>query len=113
MKIKITAAGIFDGEGREVPIGTEVTLTEEPTGWAGRYTILSGDATDDEKVAVINPADAPQPVLPLEAKDQGGGWWAVTDATGATFGKKLRKDDAEAFNTLTDDEKVEMVSGED
>lgn len=113
MKIQITAAGIFDGAGREVPIGTEVTLTEEPTGWTGRYTVLSGGSTDDDKVAIINPAEGAQPVLPLEAKDQGGGWWAVTDANGAAFGKKLRKDDAEAFNTLTDDEKVEMVSGED
>ena len=112
-KYEITAGGIYDNEGKEIPIGTVLTLKEEPTGWVGRYRVVSGGKTDDEKVAIINPADGAQPVLPLEAKDQGGGWWAVIDATGAAFGKKLRKDDAEAFNTLTDDEKVEMVSGED
>lgn len=111
MKIKITAGGIYDGQGVEVPIGSEFDVKNEPTGWAGRYTILSGSETDDEKVAITNPAA--QPVLPLVATDQGGGWWAVTDADGKEWGKKLRKDDAEAFNALTDDEKVELVTGED
>ena len=110
MRIRITAGGIYDGDGVEVPVGTEIAVKAEPAGWAGRYTVLSGGKTDDEKVAVTNPA---APVLPLVATDQGGGWWAVTDADGTEWGKKLRKDDAEAFNALTDDEKVELVNGED
>lgn len=52
--IKITAGGIFGAEG-EVPVGTEITLSEEPKGWDGRYVVISG-AKADQKVAVTNPA---------------------------------------------------------
>lgn len=112
MRIRITGPGIYANTGEEIAVGTELTVKGEPTGWAGRYTVLSGGKTDDEKVAITN-SDAATPVLPLVAADHGGGWWAVTDADGKGWGKKLRKDDAEAFNALTDDEKVELVSGED
>ena len=115
MRIRITGPGIYDGQGVEVPTGAEFDVTSKPQGWDGRFVVVSGDETDEEKVAILNPAEPPaaaQPVLPLAAKDQGGGWWAVTDANGAVFGKKLRKDDAEAFNTLTDEEKVELVKVE-
>lgn len=107
MQIKITAGGIFGADG-ELPIGTELTLEREPTEWAGRYAVISGDG--EGKTAIINPAEGDKPVLPMEAKDLGGGWWGVSDANGKDWGKKLRKDDAEAFNTLTDDEKVALVT---
>lgn len=109
MKIKITAGGIYGADGVEVPVGAQVDVTEEPKAWMGRYTVLSGGETDDGQVAITNPAVEP-PVLPLVANDQGGGWWAVTDAAGKPWGKKLRKDDAEAFNTLSDEDRVAFVT---
>lgn len=49
MKIRITGTGIFGKDG-EIAVGTEFTVKDEPTGWAGRYEILSGSIED--KVAV-------------------------------------------------------------
>ncbi|MDM9643877.1 hypothetical protein [Rhizobium sp. S163] len=46
---------------------------------------------------------------PLEAKDKGGGWWAVYDADGKEVGKSMRAADAEAFNASTDDEKAVLI----
>ena len=39
MKIKITARGIYGGDG-EIPVGTELSVSEAPKGWAGRYVVL-------------------------------------------------------------------------
>lgn len=49
VKIRITAGGIYGGDGKEVPLGTEITLSQEPAEWAGRYIVV-GD--DDGKEAV-------------------------------------------------------------
>lgn len=104
MKIEITAGGIYGADG-ELPIGHEMTVESEPTAWAGRYRVISGGSKAG-KTAVTNPAEAAKPTLPLEAKDLRGGWWAVTDSEGKEWGKKLRKEDADAFNGLGDDDKV-------
>jgi hypothetical protein len=53
MRIRIIAGGIYDGEGQEVAVGTELTVTEEPQGWDGRYEVI-GDTKG--KAAVTNPA---------------------------------------------------------
>ena len=45
-KIRITAMGIYDGQGREIPIGTTFTVINEPTAWAGRYEVV-GDKEED------------------------------------------------------------------
>jgi hypothetical protein len=52
MRIQITAPGIFGADG-EIPVGTEITVNEEPKAWAGRYLVLSRTAKD--KTAVTNP----------------------------------------------------------
>lgn len=52
MKIRITAGGIYGAEGKELPIGTELTVKDEPQGWDGRYEVI-GD--DEGKKAVTNP----------------------------------------------------------
>lgn len=52
MKIKITKGGIYGADG-EIAIGTTLTVKEEPTGWAGRYEVISGDTKDKEPV--LNP----------------------------------------------------------
>lgn len=56
MKIQITAGGIFNGEGEEIPVGTELTVAKEPAAWAGRYTVLSeGKGDKRDKTPVVNP----------------------------------------------------------
>lgn len=53
MKIEIIAPGIYNSNGEEIEVGTELTVKEEPTAWAGRYRIVA-DAKG--KAAVTNPA---------------------------------------------------------
>lgn len=105
MRIQITAGGIFGADGKEVPVGSEFTVKEEPTAWAGRYTVLSGNA--DDKTGVNNPAPL---TGPFEARDKGEGWWAIYDGAGEQVGKSVRKADGEAFNGLSDDDKAEFAA---
>lgn len=109
MKIRIkapytgaTLSGIYGADAKEIEIGTELTVKEEPIGWAGRYDILEGGDADEDKAAITNPAG---PKAPFVAKDKGGGWWAIYDADGKEV-KSLRKDDAEIFNALSDEDKA-------
>lgn len=63
MKIRIKApytgaesSGIYGKDAKEIPIGTELDVKEEPVGWAGRYDIISGgDTKAKEKTAITNP----------------------------------------------------------
>ena len=108
MRIQITKPGIYDGEGKEVPVGTELTLKEEPKGWRGRYSVL----TDPKgKKAVTNPADAPEaPEGPFTVQDDGKGWFSIRDGKGEKVGKALREDDAKAFETLSDEDKAAFAT---
>jgi len=51
MRIEITAGGIYGAEGKPVPIGTVLTVSEEPKGWAGRYRVIG---KTEGKTAVTN-----------------------------------------------------------
>ncbi|MQU78400.1 hypothetical protein FB009_109172 [Sinorhizobium medicae] len=48
MKIRLKApagldsTGIYGKDGKEMPVGHEMDVADEPKGWAGRYDILSG-----------------------------------------------------------------------
>ena len=115
MKIRLKApaglssTGIYGKDGEEMEVGTVLNLKEEPKGWAGRYDILDGDEAKDKggaKTAIVNPAEAK---APFQAKDKGGGWWAIYDADGKEV-KSLRKDDAEIFNALSDEDKAAHVA---
>lgn len=120
MKIRLKApeglssTGIYGADGKEMEVGHVLTLKQEPKGWAGRYDILDGDSAGEDKAkdkggaktAVINPAEAK---APFQAKDKGGGWWAIYDADGKEV-KSLRKDDAEIFNALSDEDKAKHVA---
>lgn len=53
MRIEITAGGIYGADGKDIPVGTELEVSEEPQGWAGRYRVIGGDAKG--KKAVTNP----------------------------------------------------------
>lgn len=102
VRIKITKPGIYGAKG-EVPVGTELTLKQEPKGWAGRYVVLSDSKG---KTAVTNPAEETPPTGPFTVQDDGKGWFSIRDAAGAKVGKALREDDAKAFETLSDDDKT-------
>lgn len=112
-RIKITAGGIYGGDGKEVAIGTEVTVKEEPTAWAGRYEVISGDGagktavTNDEPPAVTN--DEP-PAGPFTVIDGGKGWWTIQDGKGEKVGASVREDDAKAFDTMSDDDKTAFAA---
>lgn len=113
MLIKTTAGGIYDGAGREVPIGTELEVADHddttPHPWAGRFETISGSRKG--KTAVTNPAagDA-APVGPFTVGEKSAGWYAIKDAAGNEVGKALRKDDAKAFDTMTDDDKTAFAA---
>lgn len=100
MRIKITAGGIYDAKGKEVPVGTELTTKSEPTAWAGRYETISGDGKD--KTAVANPDPA------LKAEHHGGGKFNVTEGETVHL-TGLSKVDADAFNGLSDEDKRAYV----
>ena len=58
MRIQITSGGIYDGNGVEIPVGTEFDVKEEPAGWVGRYTVLS-DGKGKTRVAADKEPDDP------------------------------------------------------
>ncbi|MDP9809362.1 hypothetical protein J2W42_002210 [Rhizobium tibeticum] len=59
MKIRLKApaglnsTGIYGKDGKEMPVGQEMEVAEEPKGWAGRYDIISG-APSELAEAVTN-----------------------------------------------------------
>jgi hypothetical protein len=53
MRIEITGRGIY-GPAGEVPVGTIIETSAEPTGLDGRYRVLSDEKG---KTPVINPLD--------------------------------------------------------
>lgn len=108
MLIKITSGGIFASTGEEIAIGTELTVSKEPTAWSGRYTVLSsGD--DTGKTFVTGDAAPTGPKGPFAVKDDGSGWHGIYDADDQKV-KSLRKDDAEAFASLSADDQVAYLT---
>jgi len=107
MRIQITAGGIFGADGQEVPIGTEMTVKEEPKGWAGRYTVLSGGDAKGKK-GVNNPAGGDAKGA-LKAEHHGGGKFNITAGEEVLL-SGLSKADADAFNALSDDDKAAFVA---
>lgn len=103
MKIEIIAGGIFGADG-EIAIGTILDVAEEPTGWPGRYRVVSGGG--EEKVAVTNPA---KPAL--KAIHYGGGKFNVQSGDEVLL-SGLSKADADAFNDLSDEDKAAFVAAE-
>lgn len=107
VRIRIEKRGLY-GQNGPIPIGTELTLPEEPKGWAGRYVVLSDSKG---KTAVTNPAGADQPpVGPFTVKDDGKGWFSIRDGADAKVGKALREDDAKAFETLSADDQAAFAA---
>jgi len=127
MRIKITAGGIFDGEGKEVPVGSIFDIADPKTNedgtelaphpWAGRFEVISG-AEQEGETTIVNPKgnDAPPPAEfvaptgPFTAKEKSAGWWAIFDGDDKPVGKAVRKNDLEGFDTLSDDDKLEFAT---
>lgn len=97
MKIKITAGGIYDGEGKEVPVDTTLDVKKEPQAWKGRYTVISEDG--EGKVAVTNPASA------YAVAESSPGWFVV-NKDGEAVTKKLRQSDLEGFDSMSEEDKA-------
>ena len=102
MKIEITAGGIYDGEGKEVPIGTTFDVNDEPKGWEGRYRIASGGGAEG-KALVTNPAQSGYAV-----KEAQPGWFVITK-DGAEVTKNFRKAELDGFDAMSDEDKGAFV----
>lgn len=104
MRIRITAGGLYDGEGQEIPVGTEVDIAdrddETPHPWAGRYEIISGSRKG--KTGVNNDGA-------LKAEHHGGGKFNITQGETVLL-SGISKADADAFNALSDEDKAAFVA---
>lgn len=87
--IRITKGGIYGAQGA-IPIGTELTLSEEPSAWKGRYEVISGKPSPQAK-PVTNPDRKSAIVEAINGLDP--------DADFTTTGKP----DVDAINTLMPD----------
>lgn len=105
MRIRITAGGIYDGKGQEVPVGTELDVKAEPKGWAGRYDVI-GDKKG--KTPVTNPAEGGQGPT-LKAEHHGGGKFNITKGEEILL-NGLSKTEADEFNALSDEDKAAFVA---
>lgn len=117
MRIKIiapfkgaTTSGLYgkpsdDNPSGEIPIGTELDVTKEPTDWVGRYEIVSGST--EGKETIVNPADGGTPSA-YEVKDKGGAWFVITK-DGEDVTKSLRKADLDGFDTLSEEDRAAFV----
>lgn len=114
MRIKITAGGIYDGEGKEIPVGTELDIADPETGadgeplaphpWAGRFEVISGSAKGKKGVTNPKPGDDG-----LKAEHHGGGKFNITEGE-KTLLSGLSKADADAFNALSAEDKAAFVA---
>lgn len=109
MDIKITAGGVYGGDGEEIKVGTVLKgLEAVPVGLEGRHEVIGA-----ESVLVVNPAaEGVTGGPPYEVRETSPGWYQIYDAAGAEVGKKLRKDDAETFQGLTVEQQAEFLAGE-
>lgn len=106
MRIKITAGGIHDGEGKEIPVGTELSVADHdddtPHPWAGRFEVISG--TQKGKKGVNNDGA-------LKAEHHGGGKFNITQGEQVLL-EGISKADADAFNALSDEDKQAFVASQ-
>lgn len=98
MRIKIIAGGIYDATGEEVPVGTEFDVKDAPEAWTGRYETISGDGKG--KVVVTNDM--------LKAVHHGGGKFNIVKGD-EVLASGMSKEDADAFNGLSEEDKTAYV----
>lgn len=99
----LTSTGIYGKDGVEMEVGHELTVQDEPRGWAGRYDVVSGGDTDG-KTPVLNPDQS----AGYAVKDKGGGWFVVVKGDDEVT-KSFRKDDLDGFESMSDEDKTAFV----
>lgn len=104
MRIKITAGGIYDGQGKEIPVGTELEVADHdettPHPWSGRFETISGSRQG--KTGATGDAG-------LKAEHHGGGKFNITKGEEVLLAG-ISKADADAFNALSDEDKAAFVA---
>jgi hypothetical protein len=110
MRIRITAGGIYDGKGAEIPVGSEIDVADfevdgegqpvSPHPWGGRF-IAIGESKKGKKGVTNDGA--------LKAEHHGGGKFKITQGE-ETLLSDLSKADADAFNALSDEDKAAFVA---
>lgn len=105
MKLIITQAGVRRA-GEELDIGAEIEIEDDaiPPSLINKAEIMRA------RTAITNPADGAvqQPVY--EAKHRGRGSYSVLDADGNEVTEGLSKEDAEAFNAMSLNERAAYVA---
>lgn len=106
MKLIITQAGVRRA-GIELAVGSEIEID----GAAIPDSLINKAEIMDVRTAITNPAkDAVQQSVSYEAKHRGRGSYSVLDAAGAEVMDGLSKDDAEAFNAMSAEDRAAYVT---
>lgn len=104
MRIMITSGGIYDGEGKEILVGTELEVADHdddtPHPWAGRFETISGSRKG--KTGVTNDGA-------LKAEHHGGGKFNITQGETVLL-SGISKVEADEFNALSDKDKAAFVA---
>lgn len=95
------------GETEMYEIDARSALANFPEEWAEEPWAKSKGSAKAAPVAT-----GEEPKAPFEAKSKGSGWWAIFDAEGTQVGGNIRQPEAESFNGLSDDDKLEYVKAE-
>lgn len=66
--IRITQRGVYRGDGM-VPVGTEITLDQEPTAWTNKYVVVN--SAKPKTLEVSTPAPTPEPEQEERPKRRG------------------------------------------
>lgn len=109
MKIKITAGGIY-GDGKELAIGTQLNVKEEPKAWAGRYEVISGGSEGKTPATGDKASKGDKGKKPEFSAVERDGAWQIVNADGEAQGAAVSADDAKAFNDLSDDDKATFAA---
>ena len=119
MRIKITSGGIFGGDGKEIPVGTEVDIADPETNedgeeaaphpWAGRFEVISGSKKGKKGATNPKGSEGGNPDGGLKAEHHGGGKFNITQGETVLLAS-ITKADADAFNALSDDDKAAFVA---
>lgn len=111
MKIRLKApagldsTGIYGKDGKEMPVGHEMDVADEPKGWAGRYDILSGGDRKG-KVAVTGAGEgdgeAKTAAEVLKMATDGSQFMAFKAAATKLLGEKTPANKADIVAALED-----------
>lgn len=105
MKLTIIQPGVRRG-GEELAIGDVIEIDGDtiPPSLINKAGIMS------DRTAITNPSKGALPQPSYEAKHRGRGSYSVLDAAGAEVMEGLTKDDAEAFNAMSAEDRAAYVT---